>query len=117
MNKNKIIYWVSTAIIAFVVGFMPLFTWNNPEGKEMMAHLGYPEYFGTMLNIFKILGGIALIVPQIPSRIKEWAYVGFAIDFIAAFVSLAAVDGINKAFIMIPFLLILAVSYIYKDKV
>lgn len=118
MNKNKIIYWVSTVIIGVLVGLTPLLTWNSAEGKEVFSHLGYPEYFMKMLNVFKILGGIALLVPQIPAKIKEWAYVGFGIDFIAAFVSLVVVDGFKpEAFGLPVFFLILVVSYIYKDKV
>lgn len=118
MKKDKIIYWATTAIIAVMVGFMPLVMWNNPEGKVMMEHLGYPEYFGTMLNIFKILGGVALLVPQTPNKIKDWAYAGFGFDFIAALVSLVAVDGIKVETVAAPvvFFVILAVSYIYKDK-
>jgi DoxX-like family len=117
MKKDKIIFWTTTAIIAVLVGFTPIFTWNDPKGLEMMNHLGYPAYFTPMLNIFKILGGIALLVPQIPSKIKEWAYAGFGFDFIAATVSLIAVDGaIGQSFIPLAFLAILAVSYIYRGK-
>lgn len=117
MKKDKIIFWATTAIIAVMVGFTPLLMWNNPEGKVMMAHLGYPEYFGTMLNIFKILGGLALLVPQIPGRVKEWAYAGFGFDFIAATVSLVAIDGVKgESFAPLLFLVILVVSYIYKGK-
>ena len=117
MNKNKIIFWTTTAIIAVLVGFTPIFTWNDPKGMEMMNHLGYPSYFAPMLNIFKILGGIVLLVPQIPAKIKEWAYAGFGFDFIAATVSLIAVDGpVGQSFIPLAFLVFLVISYIYKEK-
>ena len=117
MKKDKIIFWTTTAIIAVLIGFTPILTWNDPAGKAMMEHLGYPSYFAPMLNIFKILGGIALLVPQIPARVKEWTYAGFGFDFIAATVSLVAVDGaIGQSFIPLAFLVILAISYIYKEK-
>lgn len=117
MNKNKIIFWVTTVIVAVLVGLTPILTWNSPDGKVIMEHLGYPEYFAPMLNIFKILGAIALLVPQIPGKIKEWAYAGFAFDFIAATVSLVVIDGpIGQSFIPLVFLVILAVSYIYRGK-
>jgi energy-converting hydrogenase Eha subunit C len=65
-----------------------------------------------MLAIFKLLGGIALILPQIPLRIKEWAYAGFAIDFIAAFVSITVIDGANIISIFpLVALIILITSY------
>jgi hypothetical protein len=77
-----------------------------------MSHLGYPAYFVLMLAIFKLIGGIALIVPQIPKRIKEWAYAGFGLDFIAALVSLIVVDGLNAtALFPIIAMGVLAASY------
>lgn len=63
--------------------------------KEGTRRLGYPEYFGTALVVFKILGVLAMVIPQIPKRIKEWAYAGFAVDFIFATISHGAVDGLN----------------------
>ena len=49
--------------------------------KEGIRHLGYPEYFGNTLVVFKILGVLAVIIPQVPKRIKEWACAGIAFDF------------------------------------
>jgi len=74
---------------------MPALTGHTEMAKEGIRHLGYPEYFGTMLVAFKVLGTLALMIPQIPARIKEWAYAGFAIDFISACVSIIAVDGFS----------------------
>lgn len=117
MNKDKIIFWISTTIVAVLIGLTPILTWNDPDGKALMEHLGYPSYFAPMLNTFKILGAIALLVPQIPSKIKEWAYAGFGFDFIAATVSLIAVDGpVGLSFFPLAFLVFLAISYIYKEK-
>jgi hypothetical protein len=54
---------------------------------------------------------------MIPKRVKEWAYAGFAIDFIAAFVSIWVVDGLMLlTFFPLVILGILAVSYIYYHK-
>jgi DoxX-like family len=117
MNKDKIIFWISTAIVAVLIGLTPILTWNDPDGKALMEHLGYPYYFAPMLNIFKILGAIVLLVPQIPARIKEWAYAGFGFDFIAATVSLVVVDGpVALSFFPLAFLVFLVISYIYKEK-
>ena len=89
----KIAFWVSTGLIALLEGVMPALTFRSPMAVEGISHLGYPDYFGPMLTAFKVLGAIALIVPGVSARIKEWAYAGFGIDFIAAFVSIWAVDG------------------------
>jgi hypothetical protein len=117
MNKNKIIFWSSTAIVAVLIGLTPILTWNSPDAKIMMEHLGYPEYFAPMLNVFKILGALALLLPQTPSKIIEWAYAGYGFDFIAATVSLVVIDGPTvQSFIPLVFLVILAISYIFRGK-
>jgi hypothetical protein len=85
--------------------------------KEGISHLGYPLYFGNALVVFKVLGALALIIPQVPKRLKEWAYAGFAFDFIFAMISHGAVDGINgQTFIPLIAVAILAVSYVYYHK-
>ena len=96
---------------------MPALTSQTELAKEGIRHLGYPEYFGNALVVFKILGVLALIIPQVPKRVKEWAYAGFAFDFIFAAISHAAVDGINgQTFFPLVVFGILAVSYIYYHK-
>jgi len=117
MKRDKIIFWVTTGIIFLFEGVMPAFTSQSEMAKEGIRHLGYPEYFGVMLMVFKALGALALIIPQIPNRIKEWAYVGFAIDFISAFVSTWAVDGLKPlTFFPIVFIGILVLSYVYYHR-
>lgn len=94
-------------------GVLPAFTSQTDLAKEGIRHLGYPEYFGNALVIFKVVGSLLLIIPQIPKRLKEWAYVGFSFDFIFASISHFAVDGLNfQSFLPLLFLAILIVSYI-----
>jgi hypothetical protein len=79
--------------------------------------LGYPAYFGNALVIFKVLGVLALVIPAIPKRVKEWAYAGFAFNFLFATISHGAVDGINgQTFLPLVFFAILGVSYVYYHK-
>lgn len=112
MKSTKIIFWATTGLLFLTQGLLPIFTTNDPGAKEAMNHLGYPIYFVLMLAVFKLVGGLALIIPKISARIKEWAYTGFTIDFIAAFVSLAVVDGFNGTLIIpIVALIILILSY------
>lgn len=117
MKRDKIIFWTATSIIALFEGLMPALTSQTELAKEGIRHLGYPEYFGNALVVFKVLGVLALITPKIPKRIKEWAYAGFGFDFIFAAISHAAVDGINgQTFFPFVALAILAVSYVYYHK-
>ncbi len=63
------------------------------------------------------MGAVALIIPQVPARIKEWAYAGFAIDFIGASASYFFVDGFGfYALFPLIVLAVLVVSYIYYQK-
>ena len=118
MKKDKIIYWTSTTIIALFEGVMPALTSQTELAKEGIRHLGYPEYFGNALVIFKVLGVLAIVITKIPQRIKEWAYAGFAIDFIFACISHGAVDGIHvQTFFPLLILAILTVSYMYYHKI
>ena len=85
--------------------------------KEGIRHLGYPEYFGLMLVIWKVLGALVLIIPQIPARFKEWAYVGFGITMISAFISHSTVDGLSGMSTFPLFVFgVLAVSYVSFHK-
>ncbi|MEO6219068.1 MAG: DoxX family protein [Ginsengibacter sp.] len=114
----RIIYWISTSIIFLLDSAMPAFTFNTELAKQGISHLGYPDYFRIELSIAKIIGGIILILPMVPARIKEWAYVGFTIDFISAFIALWVVDGFNGQTIFpLAMLIILIISYIYYHKI
>ncbi|MFA6400082.1 MAG: DoxX family protein [Salinivirgaceae bacterium] len=118
MKKNQIIFWVSTGLIFLFEGVMPAFTSQTELAKEGIRHLGYPDYFGNAFVVFKVLGALALVIPKIPARIKEWAYAGFAFDFIFASISHWAIDGFGFQAIF-PLLVfgILIVSYVFYSKI
>ncbi len=119
MKKNKIIFWIATIVIALWEGVMPMGTWIfAPEYMTFGTKaLGYPDYFTYALAIAKVLGVIAIMYPKTPAKLKEWAYAGFSFTFIFAFISHACVDK-NVSYMAMPlvFLGILAVSYIYNQK-
>ena len=112
MKKYKIAFWVTTTIIFLFEGVTTALTFQTPLAKEGIAHLGYPVYFGALLMVFKVIGSLALMIPQISKRHKEWAYAGFGIDFTCAFVSYAVVDGFTSNLILpLIFMVILVISY------
>ena len=117
MKKENLIFWSTTILIALFEGVMPALTSHTEMAKEGLRHLGYPSYFGTAIVVFKVLGVLTLVIPQIPHRLKEWAYAGFVFDFLFASISHAAVDGVNgQTFFPIIALAILMVSYFYFHK-
>src|SRR5436190_12633098 len=117
MKKNNIIFWTSTGIIALMMGFSGFSYFTNPEVVDGFKQMGFPDYFRVELGIAKIAAVIALVIPQIPKRIKEWAYVGLGIVFISASVAhFGHGDTIDKIITPMVIMAILAVSYIYKEK-
>ncbi|GEP97616.1 DoxX family protein [Chitinophaga cymbidii] len=117
MKKNKIIFWIATAIIVLWDGVMPGLTSHTPLAVEAIRKLGYPDYFRVMLTVFKVAGAIILMLPMVPPRVKEWAYAGFGISLICASASNAVVYGFGS-FAIFPLVImaILVVSYIYYHK-
>ena len=116
-KKFKIIFWVTTTIIFLFEGVLTALTSHSQMSIDGITHLGYPLYFVNILTVFKVLGAFALIIPQVPARVKEWAYAGFAFDFIAASISIGAVDGVSAVtFFPILILAILITSYITFHK-
>lgn len=120
MKKNKIIFWVATSIIFLFEGVMPLSALMlSPESFNAGTKpLGYPDYFAYALIVCKFLGAVALIIPKVPAKLKEWAYAGLTFNLIFAVISHAVVDG-NIAYILMPVVVggILAVSYIFNQKI
>src|ERR1700739_3660940 len=112
--KRKIIYWLTTGRVAALSVFAG-FTYlsGSPQSVDGFAHVGYPQQLRIILGIAKPLGAIALIVPGM-GKLKEWAYAGFTIAWISAFIAhYLAKDG-AKAFAPLVFLLILAISYLTR---
>ena len=116
-KTTKIIYWITTSIIFLFEGVMPALTSHTEVAVEGIRHLGYPDYFRVMLTVFKVIGSLALILPFVKARYKEWAYVGLGISMISAFVSNWAVDGLSGVtFFPLVVLAILVTSYVYYHK-
>lgn len=120
MKKKKIIFWIATIFIVIWEGAMPLGTllfapqYVNAGTKP----LGYPDYFAYTLIICKVLGVIAIAIPQFPAKLKEWAYAGFTFSLLFAFISHACVDK-NITYMLLPLVVlgILMLSYVYRSKI
>lgn len=117
MKKTKIIYWTSTILFA---GFMAMSAVPDvmmvPEAVSFINHLGYPNYFIPFIGVAKLLGAIAILLPQL-KKLKEWAYAGLIFDLIGAVYSNIMVDGFKPdMFMMVPIFGLAIISYIYNEK-
>jgi hypothetical protein len=117
MRRNKIIYWIFTGIIFAFDSLIPALTSNTQLAIDGIRRLGFPDYFRVELTVFKVLGGIVLILPMVPRRYKEWAYAGFGINFISATVATWTVGGFSPNIILpLVLLAMLVISYVTYNK-
>jgi len=90
MKAKALGYWICTALIAFIFVSSGVFcVLRVPQVAEGVTHLGFPLHFVTLLGVWKVLGGIAVLVPRF-ARVKEWAYAGTFFDLTGAAIASAA---------------------------
>jgi uncharacterized membrane protein YphA (DoxX/SURF4 family) len=103
-KRNKIIYWVATALLAFGMlasGVQQIF--RAQAMIDLIAPLGYPVYFLYIIGVWKVLGVVAILVPRF-KLLKEWAYAGFFFAMTGAFVSHLAVGHYEIKELIGPFM-------------
>lgn len=91
MKTRIVAYWATTVLIALetlVGGVTDLIHGREilvagPPVADIVTHLGYPLYFLRIIGLWKLLGGIVLLVPGCP-RLKEWAYAGIFFELSGA---------------------------------
>ena len=112
MKPRNLAYWITTGLLAFVFVGGGLFDLSgSPDVATQLGHLGYPLYLATLLGVWKVLGGLAVLAPGMP-RLKEWAYAGMMFDLTGAVVSHAAVgDAFAQIATPLVILGILAASW------
>ena len=121
MKREQALYWTTTAIVCAVMVFSAVnFNLKNPVGpmKGAFVHLGFPDYFRIELTVAKALGVLALVMPGIPSKAREFAYAGFAITLVSASIAHFS-SGDSMMFVIDPLLFLgaLIVSYVYFTKI
>jgi uncharacterized membrane protein YphA (DoxX/SURF4 family) len=96
-------YWIVTALVAtecIVGGVMGALRMEPFIG--VIKHLGYPAYFMTIIDVWYVCAGIALLLPRFP-RLKEWAYAGLIFNYTGAAASHFA-TGDNAGSLVAPIL-------------
>jgi len=116
MKTTKIIYWIGTSIIClFALSAVQM---NSEMAIEGSKHVLIPRYLSLEISIGQLIGLVLLIVPAIPKRFKEWAYVGFGIMYISALVAHIAVGDpfVPYGLMAVLFFGLLLASYISFHK-
>ena len=120
MKKLNIAYWIITGLFS---AFMIFSSYDNAllgaqSVQFLHDYMGYPIYFIPWIGWAKILGALAIILPMVPSRVKEWAYFGLFIDLLTAlysFIALKAPDPSGYVF-MTVFIGVNIASYVLYHK-
>lgn len=114
-KRNKIVYWISTLWLALGMvstGIVQML--HVQEEADMMAHLGYPLYFLTLLAVWKFLGVITILIPKF-TLLKEWAYAGFFFAMTGAIYShIASGDAVKELFPPLLLLVLTMVSWYFR---
>jgi uncharacterized membrane protein YphA (DoxX/SURF4 family) len=87
-RATQIAATVITGLVALIwMHFGRLYLIHDPE-EWRIAHqqLGYPLYIIPLIGVTHILGGVGLLIPNVP-RLTEWVYACLAIDLLLAFYS------------------------------
>ena len=93
-KAGTIVFWTVTGLFCLQMSFTAYAQLRLPEVAGAFTHLGFPAYFRLELSWAKFLGVLLLLAPA-PSRLKEWAYAGFAINLVSAVIAHLAV-GDNR---------------------
>jgi len=111
MKRIHILYWASTALSAFVAVSAGIMYFTS-EGTAAFKQHGFPDWFRVELGLAKVLGALAILLPMVPLRVKEWAYAGFTITYISAAIAHSVDMGVEAAFAPLILLGILLVSLV-----
>jgi len=119
MKTTKILFWVFNGLFAAFMIFSAIpDAMSTPDAVKFMHDgLGYPVYLLPFLGYAKILGSLAIIIPGLPARLKEWAYAGLMFDLIGATYSAASIPNPQGPwYFMLIFIALGVVAYIYYIK-
>jgi hypothetical protein len=101
MKAKAVGYWICTVLTAFVfLSGGVVYLLRVPEVVAGVTRLGYPAYVVTILGVWKLLGGGAVLLPGFP-LVKEWAYAGMIFDLTGAAASSAA-SGAELRHVLVP---------------
>jgi hypothetical protein len=114
-KRNKIIYWIATGWLSLgmISGGIAQF-FKVKETIDGITHLGYPEYFVSIIGFWKIMGVVAILIPKFP-LLKEWAYAGFFFIMSGAIYShIASGDAAKENFGPVLLIVLTIVSWYFR---
>lgn len=112
MKRTKIIYWITTGLFTLMMAFSAYAYLTEATVQQGFQHLGLPNWFRIELAFAKFIGAAVLLAP-VAARFKEWAYAGFGITLVSAFIGHSAVgDPVSAKVGPLVALVLLTISYL-----
>ena len=107
---RQIGYWVSTVVVALVMGYSGLVYLPHPsEALEELFALSSQ----TIVGLLQLLGSVVLLIPGL-RRLKPWAYGAFAVLFSREIFSALASGEKRDALASSIALVLLAISFFLR---
>ncbi len=115
MKATKIIYYVTTGLLSFLLlASAGMYIFNHEVVKEMFTNFGYPTYLIYPLAIAKISAVIVLWTKL--NTLKEWAYSALSFEFLLAFFAHVMI-GDGEQFGAVLALVLLFTSYLTEKRI
>lgn len=113
---KKILRYLSLYSFPLAMLVVGAFDLAQPDSlRNAMEAINMPSYLLLILGVFKVLGGLALIL-KVHWRLKEWAYAGFFIWAVGAISShLLAGHSISEAMPVFFLLALLVLSFTFYE--
>ncbi|WP_431215078.1 DoxX family protein [Puia sp. P3] len=82
----NILYWTFTVLFSLLMLFASVGGLQPTPDTIKVMHdgMGFPVYFIQFISIAKVLGVIAILIPNLRKGVKEWAYAGLFFDLSGA---------------------------------
>ena len=113
MKVEKILYWISTAVMCGIFAFSASMYFTKTEMvRGFFDMLGYPSYIVIPLAILKVLGIIA-VTTKLSKMLTEWAYAGFFLDAVLAFTAHNVADDGGALFSIIAIVSTVVSRFLY----
>jgi len=81
------IYWISTTVISGFLLFSAYTYFFSQATIYGLKELGFPDFFRVQLGVLQIIAAIVLLIPNLPTYVKDWAYAGTGLFLITAIVA------------------------------
>lgn len=106
MKNKTILYKIAVGLLVLLFGFGGVSNLLRfPETLASLETLRYPQYFSSILGVAQLSGIIVLLIPE-QAKLKEFAFIGFFINLIAALTSHLVVEGLVPVIGIILFALV-----------